>query len=226
MNHQSVPPPASLLRLAGLAYLLIILAGVSAEAFLRGPLIDHSDPAATFAAINGHAALFRLSIAADLVMAMSDALLAVLLFLIFGPVSLALSLAALVFRLIQTAIIAAGLLALQGAWLLARADDADGMLFLLDLHRHGYDHGLVFFAVNCVLTGLLVIRSGWFARLLGIGLIAAGPVYLAGSLCRFFAPELLPYVQPAYAVPLVAESAFCLWLLSGRLRPVAFAARA
>lgn len=212
-------------RLAGLAYLLIILAGVSAEAFLRGPLVDHSDAAATLSSLQAHALQFRLSIAADLVMALSDALLAVLLFLILRAVSFAMALAALVFRLIQTVIIAAGLLALQGAWLLAQGGgEPAAVLFLLDLHRHGYDLGLVFFAVNCLLTGLLVMRSGLFPRLLGIGLIASAPVYLAGSLCRFFAPQFLPLVQPAYVVPLIAESAFCLWLLFGGFRPAAMAA--
>lgn len=221
MNATTAPVSVSLVRLAGLAYLVIILAGVSAEAFLRGPLIDHSDASATAAALAANGAQFRLSVAADLVMAVSDALLAVLLFLIFRAVSFALALAALVFRLIQTIIIAVNLLALQGAWLMISGGESpaylpEHVLLLLDMHHHGYDLGLVFFAVNCALTGLLVMRSGFLPRLLGAGLLASAAVYLAGSLCRFFAPAMLPFVQPAYGVPLIVESAFCLWLLFAR----------
>ncbi|PHP68055.1 hypothetical protein CSC94_05170 [Zhengella mangrovi] len=211
-----------LARPAGLFYLAIILAGVSAEAVFRGPLIDFDDPSGTVAAIRGAGPSFRLSIAADLLMAVSDAALAILLFLLFRPVSAGLALAALVFRLIQTAIIAAGLLFLQGAWLLASGTGADEAaapraLLLLDLHRHGYDLGLVFFAINCFLTGALIVRCGFLPRWLGLGIAAAGAVYLAGSLLRFFAPAALPAFEAAYVVPLVMESAFCLWLLFGRL---------
>lgn len=220
MSSNGAPVSVSLFRLAGLAYLVIILAGVSAEALLRGPLIDYSDAAATANSLRENSAQFRLSIAADLAMALFDALLAILLFLIFRGISFSLALAALVFRLIQTVVIAVNLLSLQAAWLLAAGDastsEPANILLLLEMHRHGYDLGLAFFAVNCFLTGLLVIRSALFPRLLGIGLAASGIVYLAGSVSRFFAPALLPAVQPAYVVPLVVESAFCAWLLLAR----------
>jgi hypothetical protein len=30
---------------------------------------------------------------------------------------------------------------------------------------------------------------------------------------RFLAPDLHPLVAPAYVIPLIAETAFCIWLL-------------
>jgi len=206
---------------AGLLYLVIIITGLGAELGLRGPLIDLGNAEGTAAAILAAPGQFRLAIAADLVMALSDAGLAILLYLIFRAVAPALALSAMVFRLIQTVLIAANLLALQAAWLLlSRGDglaDASGLaLMFLDLHGHGYDLGLVFFGVNSMMMAVLVWRSGVFARVFGAGLGLAGLVYLTGSGLRFLAPEIVPLFAPAYGVPVLAETAFCLRLLLQR----------
>jgi hypothetical protein len=208
-------------RLAGLLYLIIIIAGLGAELGLRGPLIDFQDAGTTAAAILDAPGQFRLAIAADLVMALCDAGLAILLYLIFRIASPGLALSAMVFRLIQTVLIAANLLFLQAAWLLisgasALADANALALILLDLHGHGYDLGLVFFGVNSLIMGLLVIRSGLFAKTFGVGLAIAGFVYLIGSGLRFFAPELSAAFAPAYLLTILAETAFCFRLLFQR----------
>jgi hypothetical protein len=208
-------------RLAGLLYLVIIVAGLGAELGLRAPLIDPSDAVGTATAILAAPGQFRLAIAADLVMALSDAGLAILLYLIFRTMAPGLALSAMVFRLIQTVLIAASLMALLTAWLvLARAEDlADAptlALIFLDLHAHGYDLGLVFFGVNSLIMGLLVWRSGLFAKVFGAGLAMAGIVYLFGSGLRFFAPDWSSAFAPTYLVTILAETAFCLRLLFQR----------
>lgn len=208
-------------RLAGLLYLVIIISGLGAELGLRGPLIDFSDADATAATILAAPSQFRLAIAVDLVMALSDAGLAILLYLIFRTMAPGLALSAMVFRLIQTVLIAVSLMALLAAWLvLTRAEglaDAPTLaLVFLDLHAHGYDLGLVFFGVNSLIMGLLVWRSGLFAKVFGAGLAIAGLVYLTGSGLRFFAPDLSLTFMPAYGVTILAETAFCLRLLMQR----------
>lgn len=212
------PDLARKARLAGLLYLVIIATGLGAELGLRAPLIDLGDADGTAAAILAAPGRFRLALAADLVMALSDAGLAILLYLIFRAMAPGLALSAMVFRLIQTVLIAASLMALLTAWLvLTRADtlaDAPALaLVFLDLHGHGYDLGLVFFGVNSLIMGLLVWRSGVFAKAFGAGLAVAGLVYLTGSFLRFFAPEALPAFLPAYGLTILAETAFCLRLL-------------
>ncbi|RKF15322.1 DUF4386 domain-containing protein [Roseovarius spongiae] len=208
-------------RFAGLLYLVIIITGLGAELGLRGPLIDFADADAIATAILAAPGLFRLAIAADLVMALSDAGVAILLYLVFRRVAPGLALSAMVFRLIQTVLIAASLMALLAAWLvLIRAEglsDAPLLaLVFLDLHAHGYDLGLVFFGVNSLIMGLIVWRSGFIAKAFGAGLAVAGLVYLTGSGLRFFAPELSPAFLPAYGLTILAEAAFCLRLLSQR----------
>lgn len=213
---------------AGLLYLVIIVFGITSEVALRGPLIDFADAQTTARTILAGAGRFHLSLAADLVMAAADAGLAVLLFVLFRPVAPGLALAAMVFRLIQTAVIAVSLMNMQAAWLLLSAGQDAAALdsaqiaglanLFLNLHAHGYDLGLMFFGVNSLLTGLLIWRSGFAPQILGAGMALAGAVYLLGSAIRFFAPGAAEAFAPAYGLTMLAESAFCLWLLSAGWR--------
>ena len=222
MSHLAPTPTfARQSQVAGLLYLMIIIAGLGAELGLRGPLIDLDDATGTAKAILAAPGQFRLSIAADLVMALADAGLALLLYLMFRAVSPGLALSAMVFRLIQTGLIAANLLFLQTAWLLisgphAPVDAHRLARVFLDLHGHGYDLGLVFFGVNSVIMGQLVWRSGHYAKVFGAGLTIAGLVYLTGSGMRFFAPDWSRAFAPAYLLTILAETAFCLRLLCQR----------
>jgi hypothetical protein len=100
-------PTLPMVRFAGLLYLVIIVFGISSEVLLRGPLVASGSADAVASAIAANPVPLRLSIAADAVMAMSDAALAVLLFLILRAYGPGLALAAMVFRLMQGAVIAA-----------------------------------------------------------------------------------------------------------------------
>ena len=222
MSRYSSPDPVTL-RSAGVLYLLIIVFGISAEMVFRGPLIDFTNAAATAEAIRAQAQAFKLAIGADILMALADAALAILLYVIFRPVAPVLALAAMVFRLIQSVLIAGNLMNMQAAWLLLTGDvglsglaaeQSEAMaLHALNLHAHGYDLGLIFFGVNSLLTGLLIWRSGFFPRIIGAGVAAAGIVYLIGSGLRFFAPDLFALFTPVYGLTVLAETAFCLTLL-------------
>lgn len=215
-------------RYAGLLYLIIIVCGISAEMVLRGPLVDLSNAGGTAAAILADIGTYRMSIAADLVMAVADAGLAVLLFILFRPFAPHLALAAMIFRLVQSVLIAANLMNMQGALLLLTGvQDLSGLapeqaetlaLFLLNLHAHGYDLGLVFFGINSLMTGALIWHSALVNKSIGLGLALAGAVYLTGSSLRFFAPGLFEAFSPAYLLTIIAEGAFCISLLLFGLR--------
>lgn len=211
MTHTADPRFRAAALPAGLLYLGIILLGISAEAALRGPLIDWSSDTATAQAIAANLGQFRLSILFDLTMAAFDIALAVMFFTMLRPVGDTLALAAMVFRLMQAAIIGGNVLAL---WAASTATTP-----LPDLARHaaGYDLGLFFFAINSALMAVLLLRAG-APRLIGLGIGAAGLVYMAGSLTRFLAPALNATMQPAYLVPVVAETALMVWLLTRGLR--------
>ncbi|MEX5728300.1 hypothetical protein Ga0609869_001653 [Rhodovulum iodosum] len=218
MTRALAPETAvKLARWAGFLYLVVIVCGLLAELAVRQALIVPGDAAATAANIGAAEGRFRLGLAADAAMGLADAGLGVLLFVLLRPVGAILSLAALVFRLAQTAIVGMTLILSQAALLAldgVAGDGGEGLAaLLLAAHGLGYDTGLAFFGVACGLLGLLVWRSGYLPRWLGALLAAAGAVYLTGSALRLVAPGLSGAFAPAYALPLLAEAAFCLWLL-------------
>ncbi|MDU8926027.1 DUF4386 domain-containing protein [Alisedimentitalea sp. MJ-SS2] len=215
--HPSInDAPQGQLLAAGLLYLGIIGLGISSEVLLRGPLIDWTDSTATTWAIATGESRFRLSLGFDLVMAGFDVTLAVMLFHLLRGVDEMWALMAMAFRLMQAAVIAANLL------FLVAAQDAIKIgadpLPCLRMHAAGYDLGLAFFGVNALLMAGLLCNWG-APRLFAWGIAAAGLVYLAGSLTRFLAPEWNAAMQPAYLVPVLAETALMAWLLWRGLRP-------
>ncbi|ACL06811.1 conserved hypothetical protein [Desulfatibacillum aliphaticivorans] len=225
MDGQKTTSPLFYARFAGLLYLLIIILGISAEFFIRAKLIVSGDPVATAENILNFSTLFRMGFWADALMVLADVALAVLLYILFAPVNKNLSMAAAVFRLIQAVILGFNLLNYYAAILTLTAPalasslpteqtNALTMLFL-ELHSHGYDLGLIFFGVSNLVLGHLILKSG-IPKLLGYGLAAAGIVYLFGSSVRFTLPELYSQIEAVYIIPLIAELAFCIWLLTGR----------
>lgn len=199
----------TLARAAGLAYLVIIFTGVTSDLILRAPLADAVDVAATLLAMPE---AFRLSLLFDALMIAADVTLALLFYVLLRAYGRDLALAVLVLRLMQAALIAASLVLLTTLPGLAEAGEGGLARVFLELHATGYDVGLLFFGMNSLLMWRLLARSaapGWIAA--GIGL--SGLVYLAGSTLRLVAPELLVAFEPAYVLPLAAESSLCLWLL-------------
>ena len=67
--------------------------------------------------------------------------------------------------------------------------------------------------INSVLTGISLRRVGGVTRATAAGLVVAGLVYLTGSALRLADPEPSGAFAPAYGIPVLAESAFYLWLL-------------
>ena len=100
-----------------------------------------------------------------------------------------------------------------------------GVDVALDLRALGYDIGLVFFGICNLLIAAIFLRENALPNVLGGAMGLSGLIYLAGGALHLLAPEALAAVQPAYLVPLLAETAFALWLLlrAGRSIPAAIA---
>ena len=204
------PVDPRLVRLAGALYLTIIVCGLTAELALRGPLLQGTlDQIAK--ALLANTQQLRLSTLLDVVMLLADVTLALVFFRLLRPLSEQLALAAMVFRLGQAVLIGASLMALASTPALL-ADSPRIAVHMTTLHGIGYDVGLILFAVNSLIMAVLLWRSQ-VPNVIAVGIAASGVVYAAGSLTRLIAPDLLPLVEPAYVVPMIAESALCLWLL-------------
>jgi hypothetical protein len=212
-----------LFKLGGLLYLSIIVSGIFAEGYVRGGMVVDNDAALTVENILASTALYRIGFAADTLMLLCDVGIAIVFYRLFKAVNPTLALSAAIFRLIQACILGinllnyyAALLLLETSWVSSGFDRQQLeslVLFLLKIHSHGYDLALIFFAVSSFMLGYLAISADFISKLPGYGLLAAGLVYLSGSLIRFLAPQLVAQFEYFYVIPLIAELTFCLWLL-------------
>lgn len=218
------PRPQVYARLAGLLYLLIIVAGAFGERFVRGELVVPGDAASTASNLLASQSLWRTSIAVELLMHVLDIPLMLALYLLLKPVSRPLASLAVLFNLIQTAVLAANKLNLvMPLLLLGHADYLKSFepsqihaLIQLSLRLHGYGFGigLIFFACACLVLGYLIATSGYFPLVLGLLMALAGLSYLTNSLALLLAPALSALIVPAILVPaFVGEVSFALWLL-------------
>lgn len=215
--------PLTAARIIGGLYLLIILFGIASEAVVRQSLIVQGDVAVTASNILASQGLFRFSFLADSIMLLSDVAVAVLFYLLLRPVNKTLALVTVAFRLTQTAVLALNLLNQHAALLVLTSADYAAFdtatrntlaYLMLDRHAHGYDLGLLFFGVHCLLLGYLIAKSTFFPKALGVLVMAAALPYLIGSYVHFLLPEFVGSVAPIYLVALVAEGSLCGWLLT------------
>jgi Domain of unknown function (DUF4386) len=208
-------------RIAGALYLLVILLGGFAEIGVRQGLVIDGDPAATAHAIMTHASLFRLGFAAEMMTNLVAVPLTLIFYRLLAPVGRFWVLLAVVLDLTQNTINAvnawtqfAPLTLLSGSPDLAAIPHGElAALARLALRWHdvGFDIGLTFFGCGLLIYGVLIFRSGFFPRFLGVLYGLAGACYLANSCAYFFAPQLLSIylLLPC----LVGEGALALWLL-------------
>ena len=223
-------------RFAGLLYVLVSIVGFFAMGYVPDKLIVHGNAAATANDIAAHETLFRLGIAAELVgqagfmfvaLALYDllkginrrhALLMVILIVVSVPIAFLNELNSI-----------AALTLVRGADFLAILDkpqrDTLAMLFL-KLHGQGFVVSELFWGLWLFPLGLLVYRSRFLPRFLGVWLGLAGFAWVILSLTGILLPQyqdkVNTYLQPA----IVGEIAWMLWLLIRGARPQAVGATA
>jgi Domain of unknown function (DUF4386) len=210
-------------RIGGLLYLMIILAGALGEIFIRGKLIVSGDAASTASNIMASQSLWRIGIAGDLIMHVFDIPVMLALYVLLRPVNKNLALMAILFNLIQTAVLVANKLnLLMPLFLLGNADylktfDPNQLYALAYLfvraHDNGFGIGLIFFGFACLTYGYLIFRSGYFPRILGVLIAIAGLSYLTDSFALILAPTSAGTVFPILVLALIGELSLCLWLI-------------
>jgi len=220
---QNTDFPLVYMKLAGILYLIIIVAGIYSEVFVRSSLYVVDNPAVTISNILTSMQLFRSGIFADSLMLLSDVAIAVLFYQIFKVVNKPLAQIAAAFRLTQAAILGLNLLFLVAVMLLLEGQAGYShweketlnmiTMLLFTMHSYGYDLGLLFFAISNIILGYLMISSVNFPSLLGYAIQLAGVVYLLGGYVRMLLPEVYPYFEAYYLIPFIAELGFALWLI-------------
>jgi hypothetical protein len=103
VNHEVETSPQVYARIGGVLYLIIIVAGIFGELFVRNTLVVSGDPTATANNIMASPLLWRVGIASDLMEHVCDVALMLIFYVLLRPVNRNLALLAVLFNLIQTA---------------------------------------------------------------------------------------------------------------------------
>ena len=216
--------PRQLARTGGALYLINIVLGAFAIGIVPAIIGVSSDVAATAHNIQTHEVLYRLGLAAHVVVTVTNVPLALIFYELFKMVNRRLALLDAFFILVATAIEAAGILhqfapvvllgnkaysSTSAALLQAVAYAPGGSLSGIDYSIH-----TVFFGFDIIVMAYLVYRSNFLPRAIGVLLAIDAVAYLVYSFADFlspgFADQLVPWIQfPA----LLGEGSLCLWLL-------------
>jgi Domain of unknown function (DUF4386) len=212
-----------LARRAGAAYLL--LGALTMFGFYHAPLVRGDLSALARVLTRAGELRFRIGVVADVLAAAAAVPLAVLLYRLFRPVqrtNAAVMALLLLVPMPVSFVVALDYVAarwfLTGAPIVAAIPGAErealGMLFL-SLHAHGVLAVEIFWGLWLLPFGLLVIRSGFLPRVLGVLLVIGSVAYVAHSItslllggARFAAFEDVTMVARA-----AAEFPIMLWLL-------------
>jgi len=185
-------------RLAGLLFLISFIGGGFGEAYVPMKLVVSGDPAATASNILAHEGLFRLGFAGFLVESLCDIILAGILYVLLKPAGQTLALMATLLRVVSTAVFAVAELFYYAPWLVlgsapylkAFSPEQLTTMGFLSLRLYGFGAGMpmAHYGLAWVLFGILMMRSGYFPKLLGALLALAG----IGFTIRAFLLALAP----------------------------------
>src|SRR5712664_4093981 len=223
-------------RFAGLLYLLTSIVGFFALGYVPGKLIVHANATATANNIAASETLFRLGIAGNLIGQAGFIFVALALYDLLKGVNQ--RHASLMFVLIVVSVpIAfvnelnsiAALVLVRGADFLSIFEkpqrDALAMLFLR-LHGQGFVVAEIFWGLWLFPLGLLVYRSRFLPRFLGVWLALAGFAWVLLSLTGVLLPQYQDKVDTFTQPAVFGELAFMFWLLIKGARPPALDAAA
>jgi hypothetical protein len=211
--------PQILARVVGLLYLTVIGAGIIAQMFISDRLVIWGDAAATAANITTEKALFQWGFTVYLIEMTAQIAQTAVFYFLLRPVSRSVSLVALVFGLVGCTIktlsrlfFIAPLLILGPASYLAVFSGEQHQalaLLLLNVNDQAAGMALPFFGFSTLLNGILVFRSTFLPRFLGVLSIIGG----LGWISFLYPPlgfQLFPYIL---AVAFLGSAAQILWLL-------------
>jgi hypothetical protein len=223
-------------RFAGLLYLLTSIVGFFAMMYVPTKFIVHGNAAATASNITANEALFRLGIAGELIGQAGFVFVALALYDLLKGVSRRRASLMVILLVVQIPIAflnelnyIAALILVRGTDFLSIFDkpqrDALAVLFL-NLHFHGYVINEIFWGLWLFPLALLVYRSRFLPRFLGVWLALGGFAWVILSLTGVLSPQnydkVFDYTQPAA----LGEIAFMLWLIIKGATPPALDAAA
>lgn len=209
-------------RLAGAVYLISAVFAPFSLIYVPSKIIVSGNAAATAEKMLANEMLFRTSIAVGILSIVLFLFVALIQYRLFEEVnkSLAAVMAILVIVQIPVAVVIdtfsiTSLMIFKGDALkdLAADQRQSIAMLLLKMSSNGNFLLMVFWGLWLVPFGLLVIKSGFIPRLIGVYLIANGITYLVTSYCFILFPEYKALLDK-YSFPLLlGEPVIMIWFL-------------
>jgi hypothetical protein len=208
-------------KVAGVLFLLTLVAGGFGEFYVPSQLIVSADATATANNIIASDSLFRMGFASYLVEAMCDVALTLILYVLLKPVGKDLALLAAFFGLVSTATFAvaelfyfaASFILGGAAYLKTFSPDQRNTIALMSIKLYEYGGGLfmVFYGVASILRGYLIVKSGYLPKFLGAFLALGGFGFVTRNFVLVLAPA---YASSSLLLPMtIAVVSLTLWLL-------------
>src|SRR2546427_1851382 len=221
-------------RVAGAVYLSMVVTAPFSLIYIPSTLIVRGNATATANNILAHETLFRLGIVADLITSIIFICVVLALYRLLSGVNKTLASLMVALVLVSAAVgfmnvlnNIAALTLFRGSDFLAVLDkpqrDALAMLFIR-LHGQGNVINEIFWGLWLFPFGVLVMRSGFLPRILGVWLIINGFAYLTTSLRGLLAPQYMEKVSNIAFPVLFGELAIMLWLVIKGAKVQPFAA--
>jgi len=217
-------------RIAGLLYLLLVVMAPYRLLYIPSRLFVSGDAAATAGNVAAHEMLFRFGMVGDLLCGTILVFLSLALYRLFRGVDSNLAVLMVVLGGVLPATIdflnvlndAAALTLVRGADFLSVFDkpqrDALAMLFLR-LHHQEIVAAEILWGLWLFPLAILVYRSRFLPRFLGVWLTLNGLAYLAMSLTGLLLPQYEETVSNLAFPALLGEIAIMLWLVIKGARP-------
>ncbi len=211
-------------KLAGLLWLLAAAGGSFALVYVRPKLIVIGDAAATAANLSAHESLFRLGIAAALLGQIFLLFFGLTLFRVFKEFNKTLATVLLTAIMVSVAVGAINSLKNIGAlivlsdagYLKAFGQDQINALMMIFLRLSGSGIGLheTFLSLALFTFGLLIIKSNYLPRILGILLMIGSCAFPFNFFTKLLVPTFYPAVITQLTMLLNAPGILSiLWLL-------------
>src|SRR5919202_2534183 len=206
MDSTADSAPRQLARMAGALYLINIVLGAFAIGVVPAMVVVAGDAAATAHNIQTHELLYRLGLAAHVLVTVTNVPLALIFYELFKVVNRRLALLDAFFILVATALEAAGLLnQFAPLVLLGNESYASALppthlqaLAYMPNTLSGIDYSLhtVFFGFDILIFAYLVVRSRFLPRAIAFLLAIDGLAYLVYSFTDFLAPGFAAQLVP------------------------------
>ena len=209
-------------RVAGLFFLVMVVSGIVAEILFRQNLFVASDIVTSANNILSNQFLYRAGILSDMLMSVSYLLTALVLYKLLSSVNKNMAAMMVVFTTAGSVLLLfnilnelAPLYILRGNDFLSGFSDSQrqslAMLFY-SLYQHGYMIGQIFFSLWVLPLGMLIYKSGFMPKVLGILFVIEAIFGLTSVAVHFLIPNVT--LETILMLPMmIAEFSFMFYLL-------------